>query len=229
MLFLLPHRSRRISGFLDDYAFLIRGLLHYYLVSLDTSVLVWAKELQETQDRLFYDDKNGGYYYTEAGSENVIVRLKEDHDGAEPCGNSVALSNLLNLGTYFDDKNMKTKAKQTLDFFNNNENLGHAMPELMCGALLLEHGLDMLVVVGPESEASTNLLRVAQQAYVPGLVLFHQPTDQSESVLRESVKKFKMVNNSPTVYLCHNKVCQLPITDAKKLEETLISRLEATN
>lgn len=222
-------RSRRISGFLDDYAFLIRGLLSFYLVSMDNSVLVWAKDLQETQDRLFYDTVNGGYYYTEEGSENVVVRLKEDHDGAEPTGNSVTVSNLLQLGTYFDDQPMKGNAKRCLDYFRSNGNLGHSMPELMCGALLYEHGLDMLVVVGPQVEATNNMLRVVQQAYAPGLVVFHLQTENPESVLRESVKRFKMVNNSPTVYLCHNKVCQLPITDAKKLEETLVSRYEATN
>lgn len=196
---------------------------------MDSSVLVWAKDLQETQDRLFYDEVNGGYYYTEEGSENVVVRLKEDHDGAEPTGNSLAVSNLLQLGTYFDDQQMRVRAQKCLDYFRQNESLGHPMPELMSAALLLEHGLDMLVVVGPQAEATNSLLRVAQQAYVPGLVVFHQQTDNPESVLRDSVKKFKMVNNSPTVYLCHNKVCQLPITDAKKLEATLVSRFEAAN
>lgn len=214
---------------MDDYAFLIRGLLNFYLVSMDNSVLVWAKDLQETQDRLFYDAVNGGYYYTEEGAENVVVRLKEDHDGAEPTGNSVAVSNLLHLGTYFDDKQMKVRAQKCLDHFRSNGNMGHAMPELMCGGLLFEHGLDMLVVVGPKVEATTAMLRVVQQAYVPGLVVFHLQTENPESVLRESVKRFKMVNNSPTVYLCHNKVCQMPITDAKKLQETLVSRFKATS
>lgn len=196
---------------------------------MDVSVLSWAKDLQEAQDRLFYDAVNGGYYYTEEGSENVILRLKEDHDGAEPCGNSLAVGNLLQLGTYFDDQQMKVKAQKCLDYFRNSERLGHPMPELMSGALLFEHGLDMLVVVGPNVEATQSLLRVAQQAYVPGLVVFHQQTDNPESVLRESVKKFKMINNSPTVYLCHNKVCQMPITDVRKLEETLASRFEVSN
>lgn len=201
----------------------------FYLVSMDNSVLVWAKELQETQDRLFFDAENGGYFYTQGDLEHIVVRLKEDHDGAEPCGNSVSITNLLQLGTYFDEKSFKTNALKCTNFFKSNGSLGYAMPELMSGALLLEHGLDMMGVVGPKVEATENLLRIAQQAYAPGLVTFHLQTDNPESVLRESVKSFKMVNNSPTVYLCHNKVCQLPITDARKLEETLESRFEATN
>lgn len=208
--------------------------MHFYLVTMDSSVLVWAKDLQETQDRLFYDTVNGGYFYTEQAAENVVVRLKEDHDGAEPCGNSVTLTNLLQLATYFDEQEMREKAQKCLEYFRTTDSLGHAMPELMCGALLFEHGLDMLVVVGPKGDATTQLLRVAQQAYAPGLVVFHQPVatendDEEPVVLRESAKKYKMVNNAPTVYLCHNKACQLPITDAKKLEETLVSRLVAEN
>lgn len=66
-----------IDGFLDDYAFLIRGLLDYYKASLDGSVLKLARELQEIQDTRFWDDTHGAYFYSEANSPNVIVRLKE--------------------------------------------------------------------------------------------------------------------------------------------------------
>lgn len=69
--------SSRIEGFLDDYAFLIRGLLDYYKSSLDMGALRWAKELQETQDKLFWDEKNGAYFFSQQDAPNVIVRLKE--------------------------------------------------------------------------------------------------------------------------------------------------------
>jgi uncharacterized protein YyaL (SSP411 family) len=69
--------EKPIYGFLDDYAFLIKGLIDYYVASLDVSALYWAKELQELQDSYFWDDKNGGYFYSEAGLEDVIVRMKE--------------------------------------------------------------------------------------------------------------------------------------------------------
>lgn len=62
---------------MDDYAFLIKGLLDYYKSSLDTGALRWAKELQETQDKLFWDEKNGAYFFSQQDAPNVIVRLKE--------------------------------------------------------------------------------------------------------------------------------------------------------
>lgn len=66
-----------IYGFLDDYAFLIKGLIDYYVASLDVTVLYWAKELQEIQDEHFWDPSNGGYFYSEAAQADVVVRMKE--------------------------------------------------------------------------------------------------------------------------------------------------------
>lgn len=66
-----------IYGYLDDYAFLIKGLIDYYVASLDVTILYWAKELQEIQDELFWDQKNGGYFYSEAAQADVVVRMKE--------------------------------------------------------------------------------------------------------------------------------------------------------
>lgn len=69
--------AKPIFGYLDDYAFLIKGLIDYYVASLDVTVLYWAKELQEIQDELFWDPINGGYFYSEAAQADVIVRMKE--------------------------------------------------------------------------------------------------------------------------------------------------------
>lgn len=67
----------QIDGFLDDYAFLIKGLLDYYKATLDVDVLHWAKALQDTQDKLFWDERNGAYFFSQQDAPNVIVRLKE--------------------------------------------------------------------------------------------------------------------------------------------------------
>lgn len=75
--FMFVFRAEQIDGFLDDYAFLIKGLLDYYKASLDPFALQWAKELQEVQDNLFWDDKHGAYFYSKENSPNVVVRLKD--------------------------------------------------------------------------------------------------------------------------------------------------------
>lgn len=77
LMLTIENSSEQIDGFLDDYAFLIRGLLDYYKASLDLNALHWAKELQDIQDSLFWDTQHGAYFYSKENSPNVIVRLKE--------------------------------------------------------------------------------------------------------------------------------------------------------
>src|SRR5206468_5436979 len=84
-----------IEGFADDYAFVVEGLLDLYEASFNVEWLKFAIQLQETQDRLFIDEKNGGYFSTSGKDESVFLRMKDDNDGAEPAAGSIAALNLL--------------------------------------------------------------------------------------------------------------------------------------
>lgn len=213
-----------ISGFLDDYAFLIKGLLDYYLATMDISALLWAKDLQTTQDELFWDSENYGYFYSEANAANVIVRLKDDHDGAEPSGNSVAATNLLLLNEYFDDDSFKTKATQLLQFYDGTNPFGYVLPEMMSALLLFDSGLTNITIVGPEADETTTLLDVARDFYVPGLVIIHSINGTNQQLTKQSASQYQMVDDRATVYLCHNGICEPPITSAEKLAESLSKR-----
>jgi hypothetical protein len=69
--------SSPISGFLDDYAFLIRGLLDLYEACFDPYWLEWAEVLQDQQDRMFWDDNGAAYFTSPAGDTSILIRLKE--------------------------------------------------------------------------------------------------------------------------------------------------------
>ena len=86
-----------IGGFAEDYAYLIQGLLDLYEAGFAIRWLEWAERLQAKMDELFWDSENGGYFNSRADDPTVILRLKEDYDGAEPAPNSVAATNLLRL------------------------------------------------------------------------------------------------------------------------------------
>ena len=92
-----------IAGFAEDYAFLIQGLLDLYEAGFDVRWLQWAERLQAAMDGQFADPERGGYFNSRADDPNVIVRLKEDHDGAEPAANSIAALNLLRLDAMIGD------------------------------------------------------------------------------------------------------------------------------
>src|SRR4029077_2724256 len=95
-----------VEGFADDYAFVIQGLLDLYEASFDVEWLKFALELQETQDRLFFDEKSGGYFSTSGKDESVVLRMKDDNDSAEPAASSVAALNLLRLAQLRNDKKL---------------------------------------------------------------------------------------------------------------------------
>src|SRR5881398_4203508 len=95
-----------IEGFADDYAFVIQSLLDLYEASFDVEWLKFAIQLQETQDRLFFDEKNGGYFSTSGKDESVFLRMKDDNDGAEAAASSITALNLLRLVQFRDDKKL---------------------------------------------------------------------------------------------------------------------------
>ncbi|XP_037947163.1 uncharacterized protein B0495.5-like isoform X1 [Teleopsis dalmanni] len=211
-----------IYGFLDDYAFLIKGLLDYYKSSLDINALQWAIELQDIQDTLFWDDNHGGYFYSEAESPNVVVRLKEDHDGAEPCGNSVTARNLILLSHYFDKDTYQKRAAKLFDFFADVKPFGYTLPEMTSALFLHEFGLDLVAVVGPDSETTKRFVEICRKFYIPGMIILHVDPQHPDDSYNERVQnKFKMINGKPTVYICHDRVCRMPVTDPAVLEENL--------
>jgi len=106
-----------ISGFLDDYAFLIWGLVEVYRSSNIKKYLDQAVELTETVLEHFSDAK-GGFYQTEDSSEEMIVRLKEVYDGAIPSGNSVMAMNLVTLGIITGDDRYMVAAQSLFEAFS---------------------------------------------------------------------------------------------------------------
>uniref|UniRef100_A0A182TYV6 Thioredoxin domain-containing protein n=1 Tax=Anopheles melas TaxID=34690 RepID=A0A182TYV6_9DIPT len=143
------------------------------------------------------------------------------HDGAEPCGNSVAAHNLLLLSDYFEEERLKEKARTLFDYFAHTAHFGYVLPEMMSAALLEEQGRNTLIVVGPESPEATALVDGVREFYIPGMIIVQLKIDQPAHIVRrrKSLDNFKMVKNMPTAYICHNKVCHLPVTEPERLTE----------
>ena len=107
----------KYNGYLDDYAFLVRGLLGLHQATGEKSWLNEAKSLTDTMNQLFWDDKNGGFYFTLANQKHLVVRTKNPYDSALPSGNAVAANNLLILAQHLDEKDYLDKAEKTLQNF----------------------------------------------------------------------------------------------------------------
>ena len=217
-----------IEGFADDYAFVIQGLLDLYEASFDVEWLKLAVELQETQDRLFLDEKQGGYFSTSGKDQSVVLRMKDDNDSAEPAASSVAALNLLRLSQFRDDPAAAgaERARKTIDAFAAT--LSHfpsAMPQML---VALDFGLSkprQIVIAGKKNSPETKaILREVHRHFLPDTILLLADGAEGQKYLgdkNEAIRAMSMVNGKPAAYVCENFTCKAPVTDPKALSELL--------
>ncbi|XP_028989271.1 spermatogenesis-associated protein 20 isoform X2 [Betta splendens] len=218
--------SPPISGFLDDYAFVISGLLDLYEATLQTEWLQWAEELQLRQDVMFWDDQGGGYFCSNPNDSTVLLQLKEDQDGAEPSANSVSASNLLRLSHYTGRQEWLHKSQQLLAAFADRlTKVPIALPE-MTRALLAQHYTLRQIVICGERDApeTTSLLSVVHSIFLPHKVLMLIDGD-AECFLCQRLPVLASMSQkggAATAYVCQDFTCSLPVTDPQELRRLLL-------
>ncbi|XP_057324268.1 spermatogenesis-associated protein 20 [Microplitis mediator] len=215
-----------IHGFHADYAFVVQGLLDLYEASLNTHWLELAEELQDVQNILFWDDKDGGYFNTTNTDKNIILRLKDDHDGAEPSSNSVACSNLLRLASCLNRTDYNSKVVELLCFFSETlMRMPIAIPELSCALLHYWDATTQIYIAGKKDAKDTEeLLDIIRDRMIPAkLVILTDPEDTDSVLIRrnEVVKKMKMQNGRATAYVCRHRTCSLPVVESRQLAELI--------
>jgi hypothetical protein len=213
-----------IEGFADDYAFVVQALLDLYEASFDIEWLKFAIELQETQDRLFFDEKNGGYFSTSGKDASVFLRMKDDNDGAEPAASSVAALNLLRLSQVRDDPQLTERARKTIGTFATT--LSHfpsAMPQMLVALDFSSSKPRQIVIAGKRDAPETKaLLKEVQRHFLPKTILFLADGAEGQKYLgekNEAVRAMSLVDGKPAAYVCENFTCKAPVTDSSKLAE----------
>jgi len=215
-----------IEGFADDYAFVIQGLLDLYEASFDVEWLKLATELQETQNRLFYDEKNGGYFSTSGNDQSVFFRIKDDNDGAEPAASSVTALNLLRLSQIRNDRSMSERARKTIDAFATT--LSHfpsAMPQMLVALDYLLTKPRQIVIAGKKDAPETKaLLKEVHRHFLPKAILMMVDGSEGQKYLgqkNEAIRAMSPVDGKPAAYVCENFTCKAPVTDPKRLADLL--------
>ena len=213
-----------IEGFADDYAFVIKALVDLYEASFDIEWLKLAVQLQETQDRLFFDDKNGGYFSTSGKDASVFLRMKDDNDGAEPAASSVAALNLLRLSQVRDDPQLTERARKTIDAFAAT--LSHfpsAMPQML---VALDFSLSkprQIVIAGKKDAPETKaLLKELHRHFLPKTILLLADGAEGQKYLgekNEAIRTMSTVEGKSAAYVCESFTCKAPVTDSSKLAE----------
>ncbi len=218
-----------IRGFAADYAFLISGLLDLYETDFDLGWLRWARQLQDTLDLHFWDQERGGYFSTSDRDPAILLRLKEDYDGAEPAPNSVAVMNLWRFGQIFHNDVFLDHARHTVRALASRlEAQPFAMPLLLVGAALLEKPPVHLIVhsPGPAHPGLAPLLAEARRRYLPQMVVIQIADAEARDYF---APRHAVIENlparaaEPTAYLCENFTCRLPVTKPEALREIISS------
>ena len=214
-----------IEAYAEDYAYLIFGLLELFQADGDPRWLEWALALQRRQDELFWDAAEGGWFSTTGMDSSVLLRLKEDYDGAEPAASSVAVLNLLALSHLTGDERLVTRIETTLGGFAARlTQIGRAVPMMLTALSTYHAGIPQVVIVGPPDRDDTRaLLEAIRSIYRPTAVLVRVDPARQEALakLLPWIASMGMRDGKATAYVCREFACQAPTTDPATLASEL--------
>ena len=207
------HGERDSVQLLDAYACLLAGVLELYQAALDTRDLEFSIALAESMLAKFYDRDNGGFWQSSAS--DLILRVKEDYDGAEPSGNSVAVMALLKLGKITDRKDFTEAAEKSLRLFSDRfEEVPQAVPHLLAALMFWLEEPRRVVIAGEQDRSA--LLRAAHTVFQPNKVVLG-----TSGPVEEFARTLPVKNGKATVYLCTGTACQPPTHDPAQLKSML--------
>ncbi|MBV9105434.1 MAG: thioredoxin domain-containing protein [Verrucomicrobia bacterium] len=213
------------NGFAEDYAFLIQGLLDLYEADFDVRWLQWAGELQVQMDALFADP-NGGYFSTKEGAPDILFRIKEDHDGAEPSANSVAAMNLARLARIFDrTESQHTGARVVGAFHAALESRPAALPQMLAALDAVTSEPVQIVIAGAKDLPETvELLRVIRGRFLPNKAVLLADGGRGQHWLTQHIEALRLMaplHGQSAAYVCQYFRCELPVIEAERLARIL--------
>ncbi len=218
----LLHRYRdgeaAIAANLDDYTFLIWGLIALYETTFDLSCLQTALELKAYLNRHFWDAKNGGYYFTPDNGEDLIVRQKESYDGAIPSGNSVAMLNLIRLARMTGNHDMEEQAwlmSRTFARSVRQSPAGHTQ-FMIALAFLVNPSYEIVITGKRGSDDTETMMAERNRLFLPNAVVIFRPEGAASADIARIApftKDMTPIDGKATAYICTNFACHKPTTD----------------
>ncbi|MFQ5917336.1 MAG: thioredoxin domain-containing protein [Candidatus Binatia bacterium] len=205
----------KLRCFLDDYAFLIAGLLDLYEATLERALLERAVQLAEVMILEFWDDIDGAFFYTGKSHEELISRSKPAFDGSIPSGNSAATQVLLRLFHYSGKEDYLRRAEKVLRLYYDAVEKQPFGSTSMIGALdyYLEKPKEIVLVGDPDNQATQEMLRKIHSIYLPNKTL--QVVKPGEPLGKTSplLEGKSQIDGKPTAYVCQNFTCSPPVTE----------------
>ena len=206
--------------FLDDYSFLVWGLLNLYEATFDVRWLQRAIALEAEAVALFRD-QSGRFYITPADGEALLVRPRETGDGAIPSGNSVQLMNLVRLARITAKPEYETYANELVRAAADEVSLAPSTATYFLSALDFLLGPSFEIVLsGNKPDA---LRRAVFANFVPNKVVVHRPPGEAPAIvaLAPYTELQLPIGGKATAYVCTNYACKLPVTEVGAVTKLL--------
>lgn len=217
----------KLPGYLDDYAFVVAGLIDLYEATFDVRWLNAAENLTESMIERFWDDEHAGFFFTGDEHKNLLVRTRPAYDGAIPSGNSVAALNLLRLAKLLDNQDYYNCAESLLELHRTNMRRiprGH-LTMLTAADFYLYPPKEIAIAGDPQASGTIELLSIVHTQFVPNKVLaLLDPQAGNADALESRMPLLAMkepVDGKSAAYVCQNFACKQPVTEPAALAAQL--------
>jgi len=212
----------RVKGYSEDYAFCIQALIDLYEATFETE---WLKEAEDLNQRMiyqFWDEKNGGFFFTGKGNEPLIARSKNPYDNAIPSANSVAVFNLIKLGYLTGEESFRSKAEQILRLFDDFlEQHPSGFTQMLSGLSFFLNPQEIGIIGSRDDPRTKGMLKEIYLAYLPNRILSLR--DPQEPI-KGNWFPFLMergIPDVPTAFVCKGFACLPPARDVKELKKVM--------
>ncbi len=210
-----------ITGNLDDYSFIIWGLLELYSAVFDIKYLKAAIKLNNTLLKHFWDDIDGGFYFTADDAEEVLMREKKTYDSATPSGNSVEILNLIRIARLTEDPKLELIAVKMESAFSKNIKRAPTGHTHFITAVDFKVGpsFEVVIVGEPGAPDTVKMLETVNEYYIPNKVMIFKDPDNPLDVnqISDSLKFKECVDGMATTYICAAGSCKIPTTDVDEM------------
>ena len=227
---LLLHRYRYgdagITANLDDYAFMVWGLIELFEATFDSNHLKTALRLNQDMIKYYWDDKRGGFFFTPHGRKDLIIRKKEIYDGAVPSGNSIAIMNMLRLARFTGRYELEEKAAMTVRAFSEQiKQMPSAYTQFMSAVDFSLGPSHEVVIAGKSGNHDTQkMLKTLYQNFLPNKIVIFRPSEiEAPEIdnISEFIKGHVSIDGKATAYVCRNNSCKTPVTSPYEMLEIL--------
>jgi len=205
-----------IDGMLDDYTFFAQGLLDLYEATFEFRYLAEAIAVTKKQIELL-EDEAGGFFASAHEDATRLMRFKDDYDGAEPSGNSIALSNLLRLHRVTGSEEFEASARKLIGIFHSRLAAApFGMPQMLAACEFDLAPQREIVIAGTPSGPLAHLIRAQ---FDPNRILLH--ADPEIARYQPAIESMNARENQTTVYVCENFACHAPVSTEADLARLL--------